>query len=323
MKYLKLGSSGVQISAISLGTLNLLNGYSKKEKFAIFDYAFDHGINYFDTAGSYEGGLAEEFLGNFIKNKDRSKILLGTKCFFSKTNSILEKGLTKKNIFHTVDTSLKRLHSDYIDVFYCHRYDSETSLEETLGAIQNLIDQGKILYWGVCSFSVFQLCEIYYKAKELGCNLPIIGQYPYNLFNRTIEMDLKEVISKLQLKVVGYYPLSQGILTGKYSKGIHNKSRAHHPELKKQMWDFSKKKIKKAEDFQKLAKKINSPPSALALKWCLHNPLVCSALTHANTISQLKENLGFSNIVLVDELLEEINAIFSNAPVNPYTGIKY
>ena len=322
MQFSQLGNTNVKISSLSLGTLTVLKGGTKKEKLEIFDAALDHGVNYFDTSDNYEKGEAEKFLGDFIANKDRSKVLLGTKCFFPKESSPM-KGLGRENILSTVEISLQRLKTDHIDIFYCHRYDSETPVEVTVTTIQSLIKQGKIRYWGVSAFSVSQLCEIYYTARELKCDLPVVGQYPYNLFNRTIEMELKEAFLKLPLGVIAYYPLSQGILTGKYSESIEAGSRAADPAQKKQMWDFTEGKIKKADEFLKLAKKYNYSPAALAFRWCMQNPSVCSTLSNVNSMKQLKENLEFINIDPDPKLILEIEAIFNNAPVNQYTGLKY
>lgn len=323
MQFSELGHSGVNISKLSLGTLNVLKGGSVKEKLEIFDAAFDHGVNYFDTSDNYEKGEAEKFLGTFISSKDRSKVLIGTKCFFPKDDSPLHRGLKKENIDYTVDTSLQRLNTDYLDLFYCHRFDPDTPLEETVTAIQDHIKAGKILHWGVSVFSVSQLYEIYYTAKELNCPLPIVGQYPYNIFNRTIEMDLKDAFLNLNIGVVAYYPLSQGILTGKYAGSIVGGSRAADPEQKKQMWDFTDDKIKKANEFAELARSFGYAPSALAVKWCMRHPAVCSTLSNVNNLKQLKENLEFINVDLTPKIISEIERIFNNAPVNQYTGQKY
>jgi aryl-alcohol dehydrogenase-like predicted oxidoreductase len=323
MQFSELGHSGVKISKLSLGTLNVLKGGTVKEKLEIFDAALDHGVNYFDTSDNYEKGEAEKFLGTFISNKDRGKILIGTKCFFPKDDSPLHKGLRKENINYTVDTSLQRLNTDYLDFFYCHRFDQETPLEETIMTIESHIKQGKIRNWGVSAFSVSQLYEIYYTAKELNCTLPKVGQYPYNLFNRTIEMDLREAFLKLKMGVIAYYPLSQGILTGKYTGKIESGSRAADPEQKNQMWDFTDDKIKKANEFAELARGYGYSPSALAVKWCMRHPAVCSTLSNVNSLRQLTENLEFINVDLTPKILSEIEVIFNNAPVNQYTGQKY
>ncbi|QFY41398.1 aldo/keto reductase [Candidatus Methylospira mobilis] len=307
MQYTKLGNSGLTISLLSMGAMNTS---SAGEKLKIFDCAYESGVNYFDTADVYENGESEIFLGKFLSSKERSKLIIGSKAFFKKGDSVLEKGLSRKNIIHSVNTSLSRLNTDYLDIFYCHRYDDSTPAEETITTIQNLINNGKILYWGISSFSAYQLCEFYFKARELGCDLPIAGQYAYNLFNDDIK-NLKETISKLNIGIIGYYPLSQGILSGKYNtKSIDRESRASNEFLKQKMWDFNEEKLNKAKEFSNLAKKLNYSPSALALKWCLSNSIVSSVLSDVSKIEQLVENLGFLSINMNQELTTEIESLF-------------
>lgn len=322
MLYRKLGQTGIDISQLSLGTMTVLKGGTVAEKLSLYDAAYERGVNYFDTSDNYENGESERFLGKFLKDKDRSKIYVGTKCFFPKPEYPAG-GLSQENITQTVERSLQRMETDYIDIFYCHRYDPNTPVEETITAIQSLIDQGKIRHWGVSSFSTAQLCEIYYTAREMKCGLPSVAQYPYNLFNRTIEMDLKEAISKLTLGVIGYYPLAQGVLTGKYSNSSNTDNRASDPLLKKQMWDLTESKLTKVSKFIQLADRYDVSPSALALRWCLHYNPVCSTLSNVNNFNQLEENLRFISVDLTPEMLGELEAIFNNTPANPYTGQKY
>ena len=173
MKYSLITSIGLEISKISYGTLIIKD---KLDTIKLFEYAFENGINYFDTSDGYFRGEAEKILGNFIKCHKRENILIGTKAFFKKENDILRKGLSKKNIFHSIENSLRELNTDYIDFFYCHRFDESTPIEETLEAIQILINQGKILHWGVCGYSVYQLCKTYYTAKEKLITNPTVAQ---------------------------------------------------------------------------------------------------------------------------------------------------
>lgn len=322
MRYKKLGRTDIQVSQLSLGTMTLLRGGTIAEKLRLYDAALAHGINYFDTSDNYENGESEKFLGAFLKDKDRSKIYLGTKCFFPKPE-YPSGGLSRDNITQTVDRSLQRMDTEYIDLFYCHRYDKNTPVQETITAIQSLIDQGKISYWGISSFSTAQLCEIYYTARDMGCQLPSVGQYPYNLFNRTIEMDIKEAIAKMEIGVIGYYPLAQGVLTGKYGAGHSGENRASDPALKKQMWDLSEDKLTKVNAFVKLAVRLGVSPAALALRWCLHHDAVCSTLSNVNNFDQLQQNLEFISVDLSPSVIAELESIFHNAPVNPYTGQKF
>jgi aryl-alcohol dehydrogenase-like predicted oxidoreductase len=320
LKHSLITSIGLEISKISLGTLVIKD---KIETINLFNYAFENGINHFDTSDGYLNGEAEKILGEFIQNHKRENILIGTKAYFEKENNKLQKGLSKKNIFHSVENSLKKLNTDYIDFFYCHRFDENTPIQETLEAIQILINQGKILHWGVCGFSVYQLCKTYFTAKEKLIVAPKIAQYPYNLFNRSIELDLSSALKELNIQVLGYYPLAQGILTGKYNDGIPLNSRASIETLKTQMWDFNNSKIEKSSKLKSLAKELNTNSVTLALNWCLSNSNVKSLITSASNFNQLNEIISFENFLFTNEIKFEIEKIFDNAPVNQYTGIKY
>lgn len=322
MLYKALGQTGIHISQLSLGTMTVLKGGSPSDKLKLYDAARDSGINYFDTSDNYENGESEKFLGAFLRGKDRTKLYIGTKCFFPKPE-YPSGGLSRENILETVDRSLQRMGTDYIDIFYCHRYDRNTPVQETITAIQSLIDTGKVRHWGISAFSTAQLCEMYYTAREMKCSLPTVGQYPYNLFNRTIEMELKEALQTLDLGVIGYYPLAQGVLTGKYSTPGDGESRASDPGLKKQMWDLTDYKLTKVSEYLKLCTRLGVSPSALALRWCLHNDRVSSTLSNVNNFNQLQENLKFISVDLDPQIAGEIEAIFQNAPANPYTGQKY
>ncbi len=320
MQYSLLTSLGIEISKISLGTLIVKE---KNDIIKLFEFALNKGINHFDTSDSYYNGEAENLLGEFITQNKRENLLIGTKAYFQKENNILQKGLSKKNIFHSVENSLRKLNTDYIDFFYCHRFDENTPIEETLSAIQTLINQGKILHWGVSGYSVYQLCKTYFNAKEKLIITPTIAQYPYNLFNRTIELDLSTALKDLNIQVLGYYPLAQGILTGKYNNGIPLNSRASIETFKNQMWDFNNYKLEKSSKLKSLAKELNTNSISLALNWCLSNSNVKSLITSASNINQLMEIIEFENFKFTEEIKLEIEKIFDNDPINQYTGIKY
>jgi aryl-alcohol dehydrogenase-like predicted oxidoreductase len=320
MKYSFTRATGIEISKISLGTLIIKN---KKSTLKLFDKAFSQGVNYFDTSDGYQGGTSEIVLGEFIRNQKRENILIGSKAYFPRSENILEKGLTKKNIFHSVEKSLINLNTDYLDIFYCHRFDNNTPIEETLDAIESLIRQGKILSWGVCGFSVFQLCKMYFRAREKLISRPSVAQYAYNLFNRSIEIDMSEALKELNVDVLSYYPLAQGVLTAKYSNGIPKDSRAIRTEFKKNMWDLTLSNIEKAKKLSDLASKLNTTSIALAINWCLFNENIKSVITSASSIEQLNQILAFEQFELTEEIKKEIEFIFDNHPVNQYTGIKY
>ncbi len=320
MKYSFIPASGLALSKISLGTLIIKD---EKTTLNLFEKAISAGINYFDTSDGYFGGEAEKIIGDFVRNQKRENIILGTKAFFQKNNNILEKGLTKKNIFHSVETSLKNLKTEYLDIFYCHRFDENTPVEETLEAIEILIKQGKILNWGVCGFSVYQLCKMHYTSKLKLMTPPAVAQYAYNLFNRSIELEISEALSGLNIGVLSYYPLAQGILTGKYNNEIPKESRASSETLKTNMWDFTPEKIELAKKLSELALSLNTTSTILSINWCLMNSNVKSVITSVSSTNQLEQLLQYDSFQLTEDIKKEIELIFDNHPKNQYTGINF
>tara|TARA_B100001248_G_C27359984_1_gene445907 strand:- start:443 stop:1411 length:969 start_codon:yes stop_codon:yes gene_type:complete len=322
MKYSKIGKKQIAISKISLGLWKGFSHSSLMEKIYLYDYAFERGVNHYDSAPGYDDGLSEEFLSKFLINKKREDIIITTKIYFP-SKKIPTKGLNKANLQINLEQTLKKLKTDYIDFLLCHRYDNETPIYETIDTINKLIFSGKVREWGISTYTPFQLCETFFSALHLSSQTPSIAHYPYNPFNRTIEMDLKEALQKIQIPIAAYYPLSQGILTGKYSKGISNKSRAAKKKLKNEMWDFSYEKLKKVEKLIKLGSSLNVSAANLSLLWCLHNKSVATLLTSVNNKKQLDENLKIFKFAYNNELHSKINNIFKNPPLNIYTGIKY
>jgi aryl-alcohol dehydrogenase-like predicted oxidoreductase len=306
-QYNNIKNCSLKISPVSLGLMYVKD---KKDIKNIYTKAIEYGVNYFDTASNYENGESEKILGEIITPSNRSKVIIGTKAFFPTGDSPLEKGLGKKHLLTTVDNSLKRLKTDYLDIFYLHRFDEETPIEETLNTIKTLLDSGKILYWGVSSFSPSKLMKVYYTAQLLNIPTPIIGQYPYNLFNRDIDIRFKEIFEDLNLSIINYYPLSQGLLSGKYIDSTPNNSRALDFEKVKTMWDFTPEKIAISKNFYKFAEKLNLSPVGLAYKWCAENKMICSTLTSVNNEKQLDELFSFFSIKIDDSIKNELNQIF-------------
>ncbi len=323
MEYRKLGSSGVLVSSVSLGTMNVSSDKSKSNHLSLFESAINDGVNYIDTADNYCDGEAENFVGELISKLDRNRLLLSTKCFFPKDDTKITRGLTRKNLLNTVETSLKKFGTDYIDILYCHRFDKTTPLEETISAMHDLIQSGKVLYWGISSYSTFQLCNTFYTARLMGVPTPIVTQHAYNIFNRTIEMEHHEALLGTGMGVVAYYTLAQGILTGKYTNGIPSGSRASFSMNKNTMWDFSEQNLRKATSFAHLCSEIGLSPSVLAIKWVLRNSNVSTALTNINSQSQWRDLTKTFDKELPQDIWGRIDEIFLNIPVNQYTGLRY
>lgn len=324
MKYNKIGNSGIQISRVSLGTMHIPEPANWTQKLNLFAAAHERGINYFDTADGYANGEAESFLGQLLKQIPRDQVLIGSKCFFPRGSSPLQGGLNRKNCIHAVENTLRKLHTDYLDFFFLHRYDYDTPLEETIETIRILIDTGKIRYWGFSAFTPFQICEAYYTARQMKVPVPVAAQYAYNLFNRSIEMEAAEALNRLNIGVMGYYPLAQGVLTGKYNKETAEPTRAKQANFRKGMWDLSDEKLGKVNELLNLSEIHKHALTELAMAWVLRSPQISTALTNVNNEKQLDELIQIAESDAMNAaIFASIEKIMNNKPVNPYTGKTY
>jgi aryl-alcohol dehydrogenase-like predicted oxidoreductase len=298
MNYRKLGRSGLKVSEISLGSwISCDNLEQKQTSFDIIDKAYSLGINFFDTANAYSGGRAETILGEALQKYPRSSYVLATKVFWPMGQGPNERGLSRKHIFDQVHASLKRLDTDYIDVYYCHWFDSETPLEETLRAMDDLVRQGKVLYVGVSNWTAAQISEglrvsDHYMLDRIVANQPSgIGQ-------------------------VVYSPLAQGVLTGKYRRGmaLPEGSRAANTGVRAEVMvsDYLTLEILGAvEELLLIAGDMNVKLSQLALAWVLRKQNVASALIGASRPEQVEDNVKASGLQLSAAVLDKIEEILS------------
>ncbi|KHF33230.1 L-glyceraldehyde 3-phosphate reductase [Paenibacillus sp. P1XP2] len=218
MKYRRLGGSGLKVSEISLGSWLTYGGYVERENAVnSIKTAYDLGINFFDTANVYEKGAAEELVGEALKAYPRESYVLATKAFWPMGDGPNDRGLSRKHITEQVHASLKRLKHDYVDIFYCHRHDPETPLEETLRAIDDLIRQGKVLYAGVSEWQASQIAEALGVADRYLLDRIVVNQPQYNMFHRYIEKEIMPLCERSGIGQVVFSPLAQGLLTGKYT----------------------------------------------------------------------------------------------------------
>ena len=323
MKYRFLGNTGIQVSEISLGSwLTFGNVIDNKTAEECFKEAFENGINFFDTADVYNNGGAESVWGDIIGDYSRSDLVLATKCFFPMGKNVNSQGLSRKHIAESIHASLKRLKTDYVDLYQCHRYDSNTPLEETISAMNTLIQQGKILYWGVSQWSAVQIIEAIYLSKQMGCQPPVSDQPIYNIINRSLEVDVLDVCERYNVGIVVYSPMAQGILTGKYSGGkVPVQSRAANSEtsiyMKKRM---TTETFEKVDMLKPIAKEIGLDLPQFALAWCLRQNQLSSVITGASNPSQISENVKASGVIITDEISKQVDLIFENYPVDQYTG---
>ncbi|MFI5358468.1 MAG: aldo/keto reductase family protein [Halanaerobiales bacterium] len=315
MKYRRLGNSGLKVSEISLGSwLTYGNSVDKEQAIRIIDKAYELGINSFDTANVYALGEAEKIVGQALNRYPRESYVLATKAFWPMGDGPNDRGLSRKHIIEQVNQSLKRLNHDYIDIFYCHRYDPETPLEETLRAIDDLIRQGKVLYVGVSEWTAYQIVEGLRVQDRYLLDRIVVNQPIYNMFNRYIEDNVVPTAIENGIGLIVFSPLAQGLLTGKYRKGqaIPEDSRAADSKSNTYLKDIlTGENLEKVEKLIGIAEELGATLSQLALAWILHQPGITSALIGASRPEQVEENVKAVDIELSDEVLERIEEIIS------------
>ncbi|WP_426454431.1 aldo/keto reductase family protein [Paenibacillus sp. S-38] len=310
MQYRKLGRSGLKVSEISLGSWMTYGGYVENERAVrSIEQAYDLGINFFDTANVYERGEAEKLVGRVLGSYPRESYVLATKVFGNMGDGPNDRGLSRKHITEQCHASLKRLGTDYVDLYYCHRYDPETPLEETLRALDDLVTQGKVLYVGVSEWTAAQMVEALGIADRYLLDRIIVNQPIYNLFNRYIEKEVIPTGTAKGISQVVFSPLAQGLLTGKYRLGeaVPADSRAASKNWGEDR--INEKKLRQVEQLTAIADELGIQVSQLALAWVLRQENVASALVGASRPEQVTENATASGISLSSEVLQRIEAV--------------
>jgi voltage-dependent potassium channel beta subunit len=312
MQYRKLGRTGLKVSEISLGSwLTYGNAVENDTAVKTIDRAYELGINSFDTANVYAGGEAEKVVGEALGKYRRDSYVLATKVFFPMGDGPNDRGLSRKHIFEQAHASLKRLKVDYIDILYCHRYDPETPVEETLRTIDDLIRQGKILYAGVSEWTAAQLQEAMRIADKYLLDRIVVNQPLYNMLDRKIEGEVIPVSEKNGISQIVFSPLAQGMLTGKYKnpRNLPAGSRATNDKMngfiKRYLNDGTFAKILK---ISAIADQSGIPMPQLALAWVLRQTNVASALIGASRPEQVAENAKASGYALSEDIIKEIDA---------------
>ncbi len=326
MKYRNLGNSGLLISEISLGTwLTAGLGVEKQIAFDCMQTAMDLGVNFIDTADMYNRGESENVVGEFLKTINRDEIIVGTKVFGPMTDNMMTQGLSLRHIRNACEGSLKRLQTNYIDLYQCHRYDIDTPLEETCYAMNNLIDRGYILHWGVSQWTAVQITNAVRICEKNGWRKPISNQPVYNMLNRSLETDVMDVCANEGLGIVVYSPLAQGLLTGKYKRNeVPSDSRLASDLMNN--W-FPVKRMNEDYFAQQdalieIAKSENCSLSELALAWILNKKPITSCITGASKTTQVVNNIKAIDFQLGDKTMAKIEEVLANAPVDQYTGAR-
>jgi voltage-dependent potassium channel beta subunit len=313
MQYRHLGNTGLLVSEISLGSwLTYGNAVADETALKTMDQAYDLGVNFFDTANVYNHGEAEKVVGKVLSRYERASYVLATKVFFPMSDRPNDGGLSRKHVIESANASLKRLGLDYVDILYCHRYDADTPVEETLRAFDDLIRQGKVLYAGISEWSAAQIEEAARISDRFLLNHFVVNQPMYNMLNRKIEAEVIQVSQRNGIGQVVFSPLAEGILTGKY-KNLTDMPGGSRASDGKANYFIKSKLTQKALDtvgkLKTVADELGIPMSRLALAWILRQPNVASALVGASRPEQMEENVKASGLMLPEDVLADIEDI--------------
>jgi voltage-dependent potassium channel beta subunit len=308
-----MGRSGLKLSALSLGAwVTFGDQIDEKRASDLIHQAYEAGINFFDNADIYANGQAEQVMGNAIKDLPRESLVLSSKVYWQTMPGPNGKGLSRKHIMESCEVSLRRMGLEYLDLYFCHRYDPETPLEEVVRAMDDLVRQGKVLYWGTSEWRAAQITRAYGIAREWGCYAPAVEQPQYSmLVRRKFEEELAPAADDLGFGMVTWSPLKFGLLSGKYNQGDPKETTrlTREPEWAKQV--ITEDRLEKVRDISNLAKELGVTTAQLAIAWLLRLPQVSSVITGATRQKHLDDNLGALDLVdqLTPEILDQIEAI--------------
>jgi aryl-alcohol dehydrogenase-like predicted oxidoreductase len=317
MKYRALGPTGTRVSALSLGSwLTYGAAVDQRTTDACVRAAFEGGINFFDTADVYHRGGGEIALGKALAPLRRQDYVLATKAFWPMSENVNDRGLSRKHLMESAHASLKRLGTDYLDLYQCHRFDPETPVEEVVRAMEDLIRQGKVLYFGVSVWTGVQIEAACVAAETWRAYRPVTNQPPYNLLERGIENEVVEACRRRGIQQIVFSPLAQGLLTGKYtagripagSRGADEKNGTFlRPRLTPENLD-------RAAQVAALARELGVTPAQLALAWILCQPFVASAIVGATRPEQVIENLKAVEIEIPQDVMARLDALAPPVP---------
>jgi voltage-dependent potassium channel beta subunit len=308
MQYRRLGSTGLQLSALSFGAwVTFGNQVGRGQARELIAAAWDHGINFFDNAEGYADGEAERVMGDVLADLrlPRDGWCVSSKVFFgaAKDPRPTQKGLSRKHVRDACHDALKRLRVDYLDLYFCHRPDPDTPIAETVWAMDTLVRQGKVLYWGTSEWPAAAIREAHKVARAHHLQPPVVEQPQYNLLHRErVELEYAPLYGECGMGTTIWSPLASGLLTGKYNEGVPADTRlgqTSHDWLKRMvLGDAGSGRLERARRFTALAADLGVAPAPLAIAWCLRNPHVSTVLLGASRTPQLLQNL--EALALVD-----------------------
>lgn len=311
MKYRHVGKSGLKVSELSLGSwLTYGNTVDDSTAFEIIDAAYERGVNSFDTANGYNLGQAEKVLGKALRKYPRNSLVVASKIFFPMGDGPNDRGLSRKHMTEQMDAILQRLQTDYVDILYCHRFDEETPLYETLRTMDDFVRKGKALYLGVSEWTAAQIAEALALQDRYLLDRIVVTQSLYNLLNRRLEKEVLPLLTRQGIGQMVYSPLGMGMLTGKYRKGrpAPAGSRVTHEAIGSWMRAdyFTDVNFEKVERLRRVADEAGVSLTNLSLAWVLANPGVSSAIIGASRKEQVIGNVQAAEIELDAELIAAI-----------------
>jgi aryl-alcohol dehydrogenase-like predicted oxidoreductase len=311
MKYVNFGKTGIRVSEVCLGTMTFGKEADEAASVAMMDRALEAGINFFDTADIYNKGVTEEIVGRWI-GPHRRDIVLASKVHFPVGPGPNDYGSSRRHILRGVEASLKRLKTDWLDILYLHHWDENTAIEESLGAITSLVEQGKVHYGGVSNFSAWQTMKAVAVSQSNGYAPVTCVQPMYNLVKRQAEVEILPLALSERLAVCPYSPIAAGLLTGKYLRGEGGRIKDHPMYMERyKREEYSET----AAQFVGYAQQHNLTPSALATRWVIDHPAVTSAIIGARNIEQLNQALECTEFRLSPEQRAEITALSIDPPL--------
>lgn len=314
MKYCSLGRCGTKVSIFGFGSWTTIGGSVTDSGVikALLHTAFDAGINFFDTADIYARGEAEAATGKVLKDFPRHELVVSTKVFWPMSDNINDRGLSRKHIRESIDKSLRRLGMDYVDIYFCHRFDAETPVEETAHVMDDLVRAGKIIYWGTSEWTGTQIRGLHDFCERKNLYAPRVEQPQYSLLSRVkFENDIRPAAIECGMGLVVWSPLASGLLTGKYDKGIPADSRlARIDWLREDL--LTDDRIAKVRTFKNLADRLGHSRSQIALAWTIAQEGVSSVILGATNVEQLRENLATLSLELSNEDLRKIAELFAS-----------
>lgn len=318
MEYRHLGRAGVRVSAVGLGSwLTYGNAVDEAAARRCVARAYDLGVNFFDTANVYARGSAEEVVGRALAEYPRDSFVLATKVYFPMGDGPNDRGLSRKHVWEQCHASLRRLGVDYVDLYQCHRWDEETPLDETCEIMNDLVRQGKILYWGVSEWTAGQIEEAVELCEEAGWTPPSSNQPEYSALQRRIEADVLPLSEELGIGNVVWSPLAEGVLTGKYASvdDVPADSRAAGPEGRFMDRFLRPEVLEAVQEFVGVAEEAGIRPAQLALAWCLRQPAVSSVIMGATREEHVEENVAAADLSPGDDVFAEVDRVLGPVPV--------